>query len=111
MSQNQVIADTQPGGRNISVPKPEFQLAEVEGGLKKIKAIAAVDTYLVNYIDGEGKNHTRLCFDVPGSDSVFILQGQINGVFVSTASQPWFQKEFKDELQRVKATSGEIESV
>ena len=53
---NQIITDKTPGSRPVETPTPQFEMATVAGGMpKKVKAVAAVDCYLVSYTDGEGK--------------------------------------------------------
>jgi hypothetical protein len=65
---------------------------------KGLKRFTPVDTYLVQYEDGEGKTEDRLA--LVAENSVFILQERVAGTLIATAANKWFA----DDL--LKALSG-----
>jgi len=75
---------------------------------RTVEKIAAADAYLVQYRDGANKEATALVFHVPGSTTAFMVQEKIQGQFVVTAANPWFNKSF---LELINENRNEPESV
>lgn len=66
---------------------------------RTVEKIAAADAYLVQYTDGSNKQSTALVFHVPGSETAFMVQERIQGQFVVTQSNPWFNRSFMELLK------------
>jgi len=81
---------------------PQFVTTPIEDGKapQTLQKIAAVDSYLVQYMDGEGKQQVRIVFKVPGSDAVFVLNNQIAGQSTVKNSTGWFNRQFNDMLKK-----------
>jgi hypothetical protein len=95
-------------GQAMKPLKPEFVMGKAdENAPKTVKNVAKLEAFLVEYVDGEGNKEVRICFQVPGASSTFMLQERINGVFVATAAQDWFHKALKQKLTEQKG----VESV
>jgi hypothetical protein len=62
-----------------------------------------VKTYLVSYVDGEGKDQVRMCFRTKDDNATFVLQERINGAFVATSANNWFHKAMSKHLTVDKA--------
>jgi hypothetical protein len=65
---------------------------------RKIKSVAKLEPLLVNYTDGEGKDHTRVVFWYPEKKYAVILNEQIQGQRVGLPAQKWFAKELDAAL-------------
>jgi len=79
-----------------------------EGKPQSIKDVKEVQTYLTAYVDGGGKKQTRLCFRVPGSKQVFILNEQIQGKYVATTANSWFNSEFSKQVDVGKEGADQV---
>ena len=98
---------------------PQFVLGEgTSSAPKSIIGIAPVDSYLVKYVDGEGREQTRIGFHVPQEDQekdeFFIVQERIGNQWVVTGSESWFKTAVVDRIRRFlrrQQTGGEIGSV
>jgi hypothetical protein len=79
---------------------PKFVTAPLneEGAPNTIKQIAAVDTYIVQYVDGGASEQVRLVFKIPGSDSVFVLAEKIQDRQIATSATGWFRDKFNKML-------------
>jgi hypothetical protein len=64
----------------------------------KITQVGAVETFLVEYNDEEGKKQTRLVWRLPGSEQAFILNERVQGTNLATIAYPWFNKELAQRL-------------
>lgn len=93
----------------MSTPQPQFVTAAVDGSgaPQSVKSIARLDAYLALYVDGAGKEQVRICFKVPGSDSVFVLSEMIGGRKVATSATGWFKEAFNGELKMLPNAPGE----
>jgi len=78
---------------------------------KTVVGILPVDTFLVNYTDGEGKTQVRLAFKTKDSDAVFLLQEKIGGQPVATSANGWFNDAFNSKLQSLNLKKDGVESV
>jgi hypothetical protein len=81
-----------------SIPKPEYHSGPGSEA-KVVDRAAKLDTYMVEYKDGEGKKQVRLAFVVPGSKTTFIVNSSIAGKAVVTTANPWFHKALSDLLE------------
>jgi len=93
-----------------SIPTPEhgpntagfvFGKAGEEGGPNKVIGALPINTYLVQYTDGAGQKSVRLVFKAPDSETAFILNEKIQGSFVATAGNGWFNKALSAKLQKL----------
>ena len=82
------------------VTTPQFVTAPVGdmAAPQSVTKVAAVDTYLVQYKDGEGKEQVRLVFKVPGSEAVFVLAEKIQDRPIASTATGWFRKKFNEML-------------
>ena len=79
---------------------PNFKFANAEGDApKSIKRIDALETFIVEYIDGAGKEQVRIAFRVPDSQQVIVLQERISGTNVATMAHPWFNKAIQEKME------------
>lgn len=78
---------------------PQFKFAEGGDDMpSSIIGMTPMDTYIVKYKDGEGKEQNRICFRPPGTNTVFVLQEKISGSYVATSGHQWFAKAVKDHV-------------
>lgn len=78
---------------------------------KTIQKVAALDAYLVQYVDHEGRDQVRLAFHVPGSETCFLMQEKINGILVSTKASRWFSDQAVKMINESNSQEEEIQSV
>jgi hypothetical protein len=90
---------------------PDFKFGDAaQGNPSTIQQCSPLESYIVSYMDGQGKQQTRIVFRVPGSDSVFMIQERINGVNVATSVHDWFGKALSAKLQTTEPQE-DVESV
>ena len=53
-----------------------------------------------SYTDGEGNDQVRVVFRVPNSNNFFVVQERIQGNFVVTQANNWFNKALSQELDK-----------
>jgi len=86
-----------------STPIPDevgFKFGDPSGlAPNSIQKIAQLDTYLVAYKDGEGKDQARVVFRIPGADATFMVNAKISGKNIVTQAHNWFHKAFVDKLR------------
>ena len=70
-----------------------------EGEPSSIQKVAKLDTYLVAYKDGEGKNQARIVLRLPGADKTFVINERISGTNIVTSAYNWFHKAFVTKLE------------
>lgn len=95
-----------------AVPTPQFVTAEAsaDGGMPQtVTKIAPLDSYIAQYRDGEGKTQVRICFKVPGSDAVFVLNEMIGGRKLATTATGWFKDQFNEQLSQMEPVGEEGE--
>jgi hypothetical protein len=91
-----------------------FKFGQDEGSAPNtVRAVAPAEALFVNYIDGEGREQTRLVFRVPGAKSrtAFIVQEKIGGSNVVTPAHDWFAKKLEKKVQEVFGEDELVESV
>ena len=83
---------------------PQFVTTPIEEGKapQTLQKVAAVDVYLAQYVDGHGKQQTRIVFKIPGSDAVFVLNHQIAGQATVKSSTGWFNNQFNDRIKELE---------
>lgn len=64
------------------------------GGLKTLKNIAPVEMYTVNYVDGEGKEETRVVFRIKGTKQFYFLFPKGAEESMRKAA-PWLQEQIE----------------
>ena len=81
--------------------KPEFLIGRMDESQKvqEVTGITAVNTYLIQFKDAQGKDCTNLGFYHPESGSVFLLQEKIGNAWVATRSNRWFQDSFNRQFK------------
>lgn len=77
---------------SIVKPAGAYQVEESGEPPRTIKAVTGLKPFLVSFVDGEGRGQTRIAFRVPETDSFFVLQEKIQGNFVATSGNNWFNK-------------------
>jgi hypothetical protein len=81
--------------------------APVQETPQTVKRVTALDAFLVEYVDGDGKVQTRVAFRIPKSEEVILVQERIQGNHVVVAATNWFKKAFCAKIDR----AGKVESV
>jgi hypothetical protein len=83
--------------------KSEFVFGDSEGsGPNKLLGLLPVETFLVQYTDGESRPCARLVFKVPGAEEVHILRDKIQGSSLVTMANKWFRDAFNNKLKERK---------
>ena len=82
-------------GRN----RLDIDLGAPAGGLKTLKNIAPVEMYTVNYVDGEGKEETRIVFRIRGTKQFYFLFPKGSEESMRKAA-PWLQELVEQEVVR-----------
>ena len=79
---------------------PQFVTQAVDEGEspQSISRIASLETYLVQYKDGNGEEGVRIVFKVPGSDAVLIMKDATGGTRIVANATRWFKEEFNKKL-------------
>ena len=77
-------------------------MSETVSAVRKVTKVTPLETFLVEYRDGESKENTRVVFRVPNSKACFILQERLDGVFVTTAANAWFGESLTSYLKENK---------
>jgi hypothetical protein len=91
---------------------PTFVMGRADQNVPQtVKGILPVSTFLVSYVDGNGKEQVRLALIPEGSQNVFVFQERINGQHVATEATPWFVKEVHKFLEKKTMTDKGIEQV
>jgi hypothetical protein len=72
---------------------------------RTVKNVTKLDPYLVSFVDGEGRNQTRLTFRLPGTEHFFVVQEKIQGNYVVTDANNWFKREMVKKLDDSKVES------
>jgi len=77
----------------------DVDMAGATGGLKVLKNIAPIETFTVNYVDGEDKEETRLVFRIRGTKQFYFLfsKGTEEGM---RKAAPWLQDHLEREAPR-----------
>jgi hypothetical protein len=91
-----------------------FKFGQDEGTAPNtVRAIAPAEALFVNYVDGEGREQTRLVFRVPGAKTktAFIVQEKIGGQNVVTPAHDWFAKKLEKKVAEVFGEDQSAESV
>lgn len=86
------MSSTQPVG--------SYKYNQPTGTPRTVKSVTKLDPYLVSFTDGEGRDQVRIVLRVPGSDHVFVVQEKIQGSFVVTKGNNWFNKCLVKELDK-----------
>ena len=94
-----------------SVVKPSgaYKMEEAGSPPRTIRKLTKIDPMLVSFVDGEGRDQTRIVFRVPGTESFFVVQEKIQGNFVVTAANNWFNKALAHQID--SNTKAEVESI
>ena len=96
---------------HATTPTPEFVMAGAEDKPLQVTGIAALDAYLVRYIDNDSKPQTRICYHVPETETVYVIQQRISGVPVVVDGTSWFSKAFVKRLGQIEQEQEGIQSV
>lgn len=89
---------------------PQFKFGTSENVVPStIGKVANLETYLVQYFDGQGKEQVRVCFRIPKANTTFIMQEKITGANVVTPAHEWFHKALTAKLE--KGQPSEVKSV
>jgi hypothetical protein len=79
-------------------PAGSYKYNQPTGTPRTVKSATKLDPYLVSFTDGEGKDQVRIAFRVPDSEHFFIVQEKIQGSFVTTRANDWFNKALAKKL-------------
>ena len=91
--------------------QPQFITGTPENRVPKtIQKVAGVDSFLIQYVDHEGRDQVRLAFRVPNTDTCFLMQEKINGILVSTRASRWFSDQ-AIKLMDAGTGADEVQSV
>lgn len=66
----------------------------------RVKKLAKVDTYLIQYTDKEGKDQVQLAFHVPGTDSVSLLKQQVQGQKIAAPATDWLTRQLVEMINK-----------
>lgn len=83
---------------SIVKPAGAYQVEESGAAPRTIKAVTDLKSFLVSFVDGEGKSQTRIALRVPNTETFFVLQEKIQGNFVATSGNNWFNKALAKKL-------------
>jgi len=86
------MSSTQPVG--------SYKFNQQTGTPRTIKKATGLEPYLVSFTDGEGRDQVRIAFRVPESDYFFVVQEKIQGNFVVTRGNNWFNTALAKELDK-----------
>lgn len=95
---------------NQSVARtPQFVTAPVDDSAtpQTVKKVAALDAYLVQFNDADGKEGVRVCFHVPGSETVFVLRETTGPTRILSNATAWF----RDQFNKILGARGTVNEV
>lgn len=81
-------------------PAGSYKFNQPTGTPRTVKSAMKLEPYLVSFTDGEGRDQVRVTFRVPGSSHFFVVQEKIQGNFVVTQGNNWFNKALAAELDK-----------
>ena len=85
----------------MNTPTPEYVFENQGSTPNTISQVEKLETFIVSYVDGQGKKQNRIVFRVfrlPEAPITYILQERINGQFVATAVNDWFHKALSKKI-------------
>jgi hypothetical protein len=85
---------------SIQQPAGSYKFGQQTGTPRTIKNATKLEPYLVDFTDGEGRDQVRVAFRVPDSAHFFIVQEKIQGSFVVTRANDWFNKGLSAKLSK-----------
>lgn len=85
-----------------ATPTPQFVTAEIDsaGQPHTLTKLAALDCYVAEYVDGAGSKQVRICFHVPGSDTVYVLNEKVKSAQdrLATMATGWFKDQANKKI-------------